>query len=217
MSEPTPNAPLADAPAEASTSPPDVLVRGFRTFAHYQVTLRHHDGTVTSIARDVLHTGRVIGVLAVDPARDEVVLLRQFRLAAHLAIGLGDQVEIVAGHVEHGETPQDAARRECVEEIGLVPHSLHELFNFMPAPGINEEYTTMFLAIVDSTTVPERAGAAHEHEETRPLCVAIEAALAALNAGQMHNGYLIIALQWLALNRHRIAKIAAGDKGCSIP
>jgi ADP-ribose pyrophosphatase len=91
-----------------------------------------------------------------------VVLIRQFRLAAHLAAGLGELIEIVAGHVERGEVPQQAAARECVEEIGVEPRSLHPLFSFLPAPGLNDEYATMFLAIVDSTKVPERAGAEHE-------------------------------------------------------
>jgi ADP-ribose pyrophosphatase len=202
---------LADAPADASTSPPDVLVRGFRTFAHYQVTLRHHDGSVASLARDILHVGKVVGVLAVDPSRNVVVLIRQFRLAAHLAVGLGEQIEIVAGHVERGEAPQQAAHRECLEEIGVEPRSLHQLFDFLPAPGINDEYATMFLAIVDSSRVPERGGAAHESEDTQPLRVDIDAALASLASGQLHNGYLILALQWLALNRHRIGELATGE------
>ncbi len=88
--------------------------------------------------------------------------------------------------------------------------SLHRLFSFMPAPGINDEFATMFLAIVDSTTVPERAGAATETEDTRPLRVDIDAALAALTESKLHNGYLIIALQWLALNRHRIERDRRG-------
>ena len=34
--------------------------------------------------------------------------------------------------------------------------------------------------------------------------VSIDAALAALDGGAMHNGPLLIALQWLALNRDRL-------------
>jgi ADP-ribose pyrophosphatase len=83
----------------------------------------------------------------------------------------------------------------------------------MPAPGINVEFATMFLAVVDSGEVPEAAGAADETEDTRPLCVDIDAALAALGGGKLHNGYLIMGLQWLALNRHRISAIVAGEGG----
>jgi ADP-ribose pyrophosphatase len=42
---------------------------------------------------------------------------------------------------------------------------------------------------------------------TRPLRVPIDAALAALAEGTMRNGVLIMALQWLALNRARLREI----------
>lgn len=200
---------LVDAPANATVSAPDVLVKSFRSLERYRVTLRHADGRASSLTRDVLDVGHVIGVLAIDPARNVIVLIRQFRLAAHLALGLGELVEIVAGHVEHGETAEEAARRECCEEIGVKPRTLHPILQFMPAPGVNNEHTTMFVGLVDSSAVPKRAGAATETEDTQPICVDIERALAALDEGKLHNGYLIIALQWLALNRHKLKAIAA--------
>jgi len=40
-----------------------------------------------------------------------------------------------------------------------------------------------------------------------PMRVPIDAALAALAAGTVRNGPLIIALQWLALNRGRLSEI----------
>jgi ADP-ribose pyrophosphatase len=200
---------LADAPADATVSTPDVLAKSFRSLERYRVTLRHADGRTSAITRDVLHVGHVIGVLTIDPARNVIVLIRQFRVAAHLALGLGELVEIVAGHVEHGESAEQAARRECCEEIGVEPQMLHPILRFMPAPGVNNEHTTLFVGIVDSSAVPERAGAATETEETQPICVDIETALAALDQGRVHSGHLIIALQWLALNRHKLETIAA--------
>src|SRR5262249_29071206 len=103
---------LADAAADATVSAPEVLAKGFRSLERYRVTLRHADGHASSLTREVLRVGHVIGVLAIDPARNVIVLIRQFRLAAHLATGLGELVEIVAGHVERGETAEEAARRE---------------------------------------------------------------------------------------------------------
>src|SRR5690606_5347197 len=133
----------------------------------------------------------------------------QFRLPAHLALGLGDMVEIVAGRVEPGEDVAETARRECIEEIGLEPRALKELITYLPTPGLTDETITIFLGIVDAADLPERAGAADEMEETQPVRASIEAALAALQTGRIHNGNLMIALQWLALNRHRLADFAA--------
>jgi len=44
-----------------------------------------------------------------------------------------------------------------------------------------------------------------EHIET--VRVSIDAALAALAQGTMRNGPLVVALQWLALNRGRLAEL----------
>jgi ADP-ribose pyrophosphatase len=196
--------PIADDRAEVVIAGREVLAEGFRRYERLRV---RRSGENVPRALDVLRTGPAAAVLPIDPGRDEVVLLRQFRLAAHLANGRGNLVEIVAGHVEADEQPAEAARRECVEEIGVAPGLLVELFTYLTSPGMSDEEITLFLGVVDASGVPERAGAAAEHEETVPMRVSIDAALAALAAGTVRNGPLIIALQWLALNRGRLSEI----------
>jgi ADP-ribose pyrophosphatase len=201
---------LADGAADVTVSGPDVLAKGHHDFERFAMTLRSpgHD-PITSV-RDVLHVGKVTAVLPVDLTRGELVLLRQFRLPAHLATGMGELTEIVAGHVEAGETPAEAGLRECVEEIGVRPSALYEIFQFIPVPGSSDEHAFLFLGLVDAAGIPERAGAAHEKEATRPMRVPIDTALAALGRNVMRNGFLLMALQWLALNRSRLDAIVAG-------
>ena len=196
--------PIADDRADVVIAGREVLAEGFRRYERLRV---RRSGEDVPRALDVLRSGPAAAVLPIDPGRDEVVLLRQFRLAGHLANGRGNLVEIVAGHVEADEQPAEAARRECVEEIGVAPGLLVELFTYLTSPGMSDEEITLFLGIVDASGVPERAGAAAEHEETVPMRVPIDAALAALAAGTVRNGPLIIALQWLALNRGRLSEI----------
>jgi ADP-ribose pyrophosphatase len=196
--------PIADDRADVVIAGREVLAEGFRRYERLRV---RRSGEDVPRALDVLRSGPAAAVLPIDPGRDEVVLLRQFRLAGHLANGRGNLVEIVAGHVEAEEQPAEAARRECVEEIGVAPGLLVELFTYLTSPGMSDEEITLFLGIVDASGVPERAGAAAEHEETVPMRIPIDAALAALAAGTVRNGPLIIALQWLALNRGRLSEI----------
>jgi ADP-ribose pyrophosphatase len=196
--------PIADDRADLLIAGREVLAEGFRRYERLRV---RRSGENVPRPLDVLRSGPAAAVLPIDPGRDEVVLLRQFRLAAHLANGRGNLVEIVAGHVEADEQPAEAARRECVEEIGVAPGLLVELFTYLTSPGMSDEEITLFLGIVDASGVPERAGAAAEHEETVPMRVPIDAALAALAARTVRNGPLIIALQWLALNRGRLSEI----------
>jgi ADP-ribose pyrophosphatase len=201
--------PLADARADVDVGAPVMLGKGYFSYERFEIVSSEGGASGHISARDVVRGGRVAAVLPYDPRRNEIVLIHQFRLTAHLALGLGEMVEIVAGRMEPGEDIVATARRECVEEIGLVPGGLQELLTYLPTPGVTDESITIFLGIVDAENLPERAGAADEQEETRPVRVTIDAALAALETGKVHNGNLIIALQWLALNRARLAELAA--------
>src|SRR5262245_24620152 len=204
---------LADGAVEVAIEGSELLAKGFRDYRRYRFRPAGEEPTLAPHVRDVLRAGRVAAVLPIDLARDEVVLLRQFRMAAHLANGRGELVEIVAGRVEGDEQPLETARRESIEEIGVAPSPLIELFSVLPTPGITDEEVTLCLGIVDAARVPARAGAAAEGEQTRPVRVSIDTALAALAAGTMHNGILVMALQWLALHRGRLAELARGDSG----
>jgi len=199
---------IADRAAEVTFAEPELLARGYRPYHRYHVTLTGADGATIEQERDVLAGGKVIAVLPIDLARDEIVLIRQFRLPAHLGNGKGDLVEIVAGRVEEGETLAASARRECTEEIGVAPSALVELFSYFTTPGITDETVTVFLAAVDAAQVPAHTRLGDE--AIRTLRVPIDAALAALAGNAIHNGPAIMALQWLALNRARLADLLRG-------
>jgi ADP-ribose pyrophosphatase len=195
---------LCDRAVAVTLRGPDDRGGGIYRYERCRVAL--NDAT---FERDVVRIGKVVVVLAVDPGRDEVVLIRLFRLGAHLALGRGDLLEVPAGRVERGEEIEAAARRECQEEIGISPRVLAPLFDLMPSAGSSDEHMFFFLGLVDSSRLPERAGAAHEQEDTVPLRVPIEGALEALRTHRLHYGAAVIALQWLALNRQRLPEIVA--------
>jgi ADP-ribose pyrophosphatase len=197
---------LADRPADVTLSVPELLAKGYRPYRRYELTLRG-DGGAAKQTRDIVVAGKVVAVLPVDLARNEIVLLRQFRLPAHLATGKGDMIEIVAGRVEEKEAPAEAARRECVEEIGVAPLQLVELFSYLTTPGITDEEVTLFLGLIDAAKVPLRVANPVEGERIETLRVSIDAAIAGLAESRMRNGPLLMALQWLALNRGRLATL----------
>jgi ADP-ribose pyrophosphatase len=193
---------LHDAPAAVTLTGPEDRGGGLYRYERYSVVL---DGA--TLQRDVVRVGRVVVIVPVDLDRNEVVLIRQFRLGAHLALGRGDVVELPAGRVERGEEPLAAARRECQEEIGVLPTVLVPIFNVLPSPGMSDEHMHFFLGLVDAANVPARAGAVHEQEDTRPLRVPVDRALEALAAATLHYGAGVLGLQWLALNRNRLRDI----------
>ena len=195
---------LADLPVDIVLSRPEILAKAYRDYHHYSVTLKGNEGPVVQ-ERDVLIAGKVIVVIPIDVARQEIVLIRQFRLPAYLANGRGDLVEFVAGRVEADESLIEAARRECREEIGVAPEKLVELLTFLSTPGVTDEEVTIFLAAVDTTQVRDGALTTPDGEQLYVHRVSIDVAISALHRDTMRSSPLIIGLQWLALNRERIA------------
>jgi ADP-ribose pyrophosphatase len=196
---------LADRPADINLSAPELLAEGYRDYQRYHVTLKGKTPVVQQ--RDILRGGKVVALLPIDLARNEVVLIRQFRLAAHLANGRGDLVEIVAGRIETGESLIEAVRRECGEEIGVTPGEVVELLSYLTTPGVTDEEVTVFAASVDASKVREGPLTAVDGEQLEVMRVSIDDALAALAENKMRGSPIVVALQWLALNRNGLAAL----------
>lgn len=190
-----------DVAAVADVSAPRPIRDGYRSYNRHLITFRE-GASLAAIERDILRSGRVVGILPVDLARNEIVLIRQFRLGGHMALGKGAMVELPAGRVDAHETAEQAARRECYEETGVYPGRLQPLFDIMPAPALSDECMRLYVACVDATKVDKRTGDREEDIET--ITIPIETALEMLSRGELHNSAVIIALQWLALNLQRL-------------
>ena len=198
---------LADRAAAPVLAQPELLADGYRPYWRYHLTLKGVDGETVVQQRDVVIAGKVAVVIPIDLTRDEVVLLRQFRLPAHVANGRGELVEFVAGRVEPDETVIAAARRECEEEIGVAPDKLIPVVTFLTTPGLTDEEVTIFLAAIDASQVRDGSRTSPEGERLEIFRASLDDLLAALDRGTMHGSPVIIGLQWLALNRDRLATL----------
>jgi ADP-ribose diphosphatase len=108
-------------------------------------------GRVFSIERDrvKMPNGRTVTVdvvrhsksvvLVPVPEPGHVVLIRQYRYVVNAYMW-----ELPAGSVDEGESPEQAARRECHEEIGLVPATVVRLSAMYPTPGYCDEEMVFF-------------------------------------------------------------------------
>ncbi|MDR8263635.1 NUDIX domain-containing protein, partial [Acinetobacter baumannii] len=76
-------------------------------------------GMSGEITREIFERGHAAVLLPFDPVRDEVVLVEQIRIAAYDTSESPWLLEMVAGMIEAGETVEDVARREALEEAGL--------------------------------------------------------------------------------------------------
>ena len=185
------------------------LHRGFFRLERYR--LRHklyRGGWSAELEREIFERGRTVGILLYDPNRDEIVLVEQFRLAAHLA-GLAAWVlEIVAGIVDkEGESEVELARRESREEAGIEligePIFIHR---FMPSTGGCTEVVDLFAGRVDASKADGIHGLADEHEDIKVVVLRFEEAMERVRADAIKNGPTLLALYWLAAERERLRR-----------
>lgn len=175
---------------------------GFFNLTRYR--LRHtlyRGGWSDAIDRELFHRGRCAAVIPYDPVTDHVVLIEQFRIGALNHPRHPWLLEIVAGAVEPGETPEEVAHREASEESGCVLQRLIPIFEFYTTPGGCSERLSLFCGLVDARELGGHYGLVEEQEDIFVRVVKFSEAMDLLNAGAIDSAIPIIALQWLALHR----------------
>ena len=178
------------------------------------VTLKHrlHEGGwLGPLERELLIKDPAVGVLLFDPDRDELVLVRQFR------VGVLDEkqspwlLELVAGMVDEGETPLEVAARECREEANLTPQILEPICEYYCSPGTSNEKLSLFCGRVDSSAAGGVYGLADEHEDIEVVTLSYDEVVAALENGEIDNAMTLIAVQWLILNKAKLVARWSSD------
>jgi ADP-ribose pyrophosphatase len=126
----------------------------------------------------VRHAPSVVLIPMEDDGR--VVLIKQYRAS------LDQQMwEFPAGRVDEGETAEDAARRECEEEIGRVPARIERLGAFYPTPGYCDELLIFFRVADLHEPPPDSPHRPDEDEDIAPHAVTVGDARAMLARGDI--------------------------------
>jgi ADP-ribose pyrophosphatase len=180
----------------------DVVYSGFYQMEKYY--LKHTlfgGGWSGEFSRELFRRTNCVAVLLYDPDADKVVLIEQFRIGAAANPERAWLVEIVAGAIDEGETPEQVAHRESKEEAGCDILELTLINRFYTTPGGSSEQISLFYGRVDSTQVGGIHGLDHEDEDILVYTVPFDEAYKMLEEGKIESGIPIIAIQWLALHR----------------
>lgn len=121
--------------SEAERLASDSVFTG-KVFAVNRDTVKMPNGKTVTV--DVVRHPKSVVIVPI-PEPGKVMLVRQYRYAVNAFLW-----ELPAGSVDEGETPDQAARRECHEEIGLVPATVVRLSAMYPTPGYCDEEMVFF-------------------------------------------------------------------------
>ena len=179
-----------------------ILYKGFFSLFEYRFQYRKFDGSVSEmVSREILERGHAVVLLAYDDKRDEVVLIEQIRIAAIDTQASPWILELIAGMMDHeNESTEEVARREAMEEAGIVIGQCKPIISYLASPGGLTEQLHILVGQVDSSTAKGVHGLAEENEDIKVHVVSREQAYKWVEEGVINNAASIIALQWLQLN-----------------
>ena len=158
------------------------------------------------LERDLLIKEQAVGVLLIDPEKDEVVMVRQFRVGMLWQPDSPWPLELVAGMVDNEEQLEAVALRETREETGLAASGLVKICDYFNSPGASTEKVTLFCAKVDARGAGGVHGLEQEHEDIKVIAIPRDQALQGVRSGAINNAMSVIALQWLELNQNTLDK-----------
>lgn len=186
---------------------------GFLSVDLYRIRHRLFGGGWSGVfSREVLRRLPGVGVLLYDPDLDKVLMVEQFRAGCLDNPGGPWVLELVAGVVERGESPQAVAVREAREEAGARIDRLIPVCEYYNSPGGSSERITIYCARVDAGGAAGVYGLKDEHEDIRTVVLKRREAEEAVQAGRINNAMAIIAIQWLRLNLHEVMRSFATNE-----
>jgi len=137
------------------------------------------------IKREFVNHPGAVAIISLQHGK--ILLIRQYRHSVREWL-----LEIPAGTLEIGESPEDCAKREFEEETGYKPGKVKEIFRAYVAPGYSNELLFFFLAeeLQKGTFSPE------EDEITQAIWVDLSEAFEMVKKGKIRDLKTISAILW---------------------
>lgn len=179
----------------------DTLSKRWGTLTSTKLDYRRADGRWEEHSREIYDHGHGASIIPYDPARDTVLLVRQFRYTPFSIGDSGDMIEACAGLLD-ADDPEGCIRREAMEELGVKLRDVHLLFTAYASPGSLTERISLFAGhYVPADRVAAGGGHEDEGEEIEVLEWTLDEAIEAARDGRIIDMKTILLLQHLELER----------------
>ncbi|TVM02812.1 MAG: hypothetical protein CV087_08430 [Candidatus Brocadia sp. WS118] len=170
----------------------ETILSGFLTVERALLEHEMFNGAeAQKIERLAVKRRESVGILLFDAVNNEFLLVRQFRYPAYAHNPEnGWLLELIAGYIDDGEAPIDAAKREAEEETGYKLRHIQKMAEFYLSPGYSTEYMHLFYGVIGKK-ISAGGGLESEGEDIQIVRV---------NADSVENSDLLDAKTILAIN-----------------
>jgi nudix-type nucleoside diphosphatase (YffH/AdpP family) len=162
-----------------------------------------HGGKPVKQLHEIYYRPDNVTVLLVDYQEQTILLTNQFRVASFInGNPSGDLIEACAGLIDEGESPEQAAQREAMEETGYHISNLKKVGAVYPSAGGVTEFLHLFIAEYDSKGEHEKGGGLEEEGEYIEMVeLTFEEAKSRMLGGQFNDAKTLLLVQSFFLNR----------------
>ncbi len=161
-----------------------------------------HGGRLVKHLHEIYYRPDAVAVLLVDYAQRSLLFTNQFRVASFInGNPSGNLIEACAGLIDEGESPEQAAIREAVEETGYRIQNLEKVGAVYPSAGGVTEFLHLFVAEYNSKGDHEAGGGLESEGEYIELVeLSFEDAKAKMLAGAFNDAKTLLLVQHFFLN-----------------
>lgn len=194
-------------PSQVEVVARESLYQGYTKLDRYRLRHEQYAGGMGDVlSREILERGHAAALMIWDPDLEKAVMIEQFRPGAYAAGWEPWLLEIVAGIIDPGETPDDVCRREALEEAGVTVTDLFRIQGWLATPGVCSESIELWCGRADASRAGGIHGLDHEGEDIRVVVLGLDELRTLLEDGALTNATALIAVQWLLLNHHKLTE-----------
>ncbi len=154
------------------------ISQGFLSVFKLNFKQKTQSGKDMDVVREVMYRPKhVVFLTLFDPIYKKMLLVKQIRAGVLVEHDHGLCLEPIAGIIEEGQTPEEAAIREAKEEAGIdiLALDLHKIGEGYLSPGVSNEYGHFFYAFFDWNNYREGFyGLEEEHEVIETVTLDVE-------------------------------------------
>ncbi|MFT7614873.1 MAG: nudix-type nucleoside diphosphatase (YffH/AdpP family) [Parvicellaceae bacterium] len=179
----------------------ELIYNGFFKFTKLKVEFDKYSGEKGIKNVEMFERGDSASIVLYETDTKSLLFTEQFRYPT-TKNDSGWLMELVAGKIEEGESPESSTRREIEEEIGYTVSSIENIGIYYLSPGGTSERIHLFYAEVKTTDKTIQGGGKFEEsEDIKLIKIKVENLNDFVESKEIKDAKTMIGVNWFLINK----------------